>query len=100
MPKCLSESERGRFTLRSVNQQSLKALICANFYGPIGGLAQHGRSYSVKVKCFVVTHVAISKWALQSHNCGPTKAPHTNKQTKKQKKHFETDNLSSNPYFG
>ncbi len=44
------EKEKLGLTLWSVNQEPLKALVRANFYGPIGGLAQHGRSYSVKVK--------------------------------------------------
>lgn len=43
------QKEKLGLTFWSVNQQSLKTLVCANFYGPIGGLAQHGRSYSVKV---------------------------------------------------
>lgn len=55
---CVGESEREKLglTLWSLNQQSLKSLVCANFYGPIGGLAQHGRSYPVKVKFIFITH--------------------------------------------
>lgn len=50
---CASVLEREKedklgLTLWPVNQKSLKTLICANFDGPIGGLAQHGWSDSVK----------------------------------------------------
>lgn len=59
------EEEKVGLTLRSVNQQSLEALVCANFNGPIGGLAQHGGSYSVKVKSnlFSSPILTISHWA-------------------------------------
>lgn len=57
----MSVCEKLGLTLWSVNQQSLQALVCANFYGPIGGLAQHGRSYPVKVKFILITHYPISQ---------------------------------------
>lgn len=59
------EEEKVGLTLRSVNQQSLQALVCAYFNGPIGGLAQHGGSYSVKVKSnlFSSLIITISQWA-------------------------------------
>lgn len=47
---CTCEREKLGLTLWSFNQQPLKALVCANFYGPIGSLAQNCRSYSVKGK--------------------------------------------------
>lgn len=37
-----------RLTLGSLNQQSLEALVRADFNGPVGGLAQHCRGDSVK----------------------------------------------------
>lgn len=43
-----SQENKVGLTLRPVNQQSLEGLVCANFDCPIGGLAQHGRSYPVK----------------------------------------------------
>lgn len=42
--------EPKKLTLGSLNQQSLEALVCADFNGPVGGLAQHGRGDPVKVR--------------------------------------------------
>lgn len=39
-----------KLTLGSLNQQSLEALVCADFNGPVGGLAQHCRGDPVKVR--------------------------------------------------
>jgi len=48
---CFREQEqKPTLTFWSVDKQPLKALVCADFYGPIGGLAQDGGSDSAKKK--------------------------------------------------
>lgn len=57
-------------TLGPVDHHSFETLVCANFDGPIGGLAQHGRSDAVKVKsCFSLAVPRISPKALMTHSC-------------------------------
>lgn len=90
-------------TLRSINQQSLEALVCAYFNGPIGGLAQHGGSYSVKVKSnlFSSPIITISQWAfddqqlwLSSQKCQhTTENTETGKQATKQEVNKKEENI-------
>lgn len=70
------DKENVGLTLWSVNKQSLEALVCANFNGPIGGLAQHGGSYSVKVKSNLFSSPIITKSqrTLMIHNCGSSQS--------------------------
>lgn len=53
--ECGREREKLGLTLRSLYEQTLQALVCSDFYGPVRGLAEHGRGNSVKVKFILIT---------------------------------------------
>lgn len=55
----LKREEKQPHTFRSVNKQPLKTLVCTNFYGPIRGLPEHGRSNSVN-------NIYITKWVYKT----------------------------------